>query len=106
MLLENEVMRQWTRIGSTAHPPLRLQLLDSHLAASPLGATPCHRDIQFALADGQAMELHSTTMATRYQGIRVLLCNVVDITARKALERQLETARQTAEAANQAKSSS
>ena len=31
------------------------------------------------------MELHSTTMATRYQGIRVLLCNVVDITARKAL---------------------
>ncbi|MCD5360814.1 hybrid sensor histidine kinase/response regulator [Chromobacterium aquaticum] len=105
VLLENEVMRQWTRMGSTAHPPLRLQLLDNHLAASPLGATPCHRDIQFALADGQAMELHSTTMATRYQGIRVLLCNVVDITARKALERQLETARQTAEAANQAKSS-
>ncbi|WP_176218492.1 hybrid sensor histidine kinase/response regulator [Chromobacterium haemolyticum] len=105
VLLENEVMRQWTRMGSIAHPPLHLQLLDTHLAASPLGTTPCHRDIQFALEDGSAMELHSTTMATRYQGIRVLLCNVVDITARKALERQLETSRQTAEAASQAKSS-
>ncbi|UGA38501.1 response regulator [Chromobacterium haemolyticum] len=105
VLLENEVMRQWARQGAISRPPLHLQLLDAHLAASPLGTTPCHRDIQFALADGSAMALHSTTMATRYQGIRVLLCNVVDITARKALERQLEAARQTAEAANQAKSS-
>ncbi|MCS3804063.1 two-component system capsular synthesis sensor histidine kinase RcsC [Chromobacterium alkanivorans] len=105
VLLENEVMRQWARQGCIARPPLHLQLLDTHQTASPLGTTPCHRDIQFALADGNAMELHSTTMATRYQGIRVLLCNVVDITARKALERQLESARQTAEAASQAKSS-
>ncbi|OQS33502.1 hybrid sensor histidine kinase/response regulator [Chromobacterium haemolyticum] len=105
VLLENEVMRQWARQGAISRPPLHLQLLDAHLAASPLGTTPCHRDIQFALADDSAMALHSTTMATRYQGIRVLLCNVVDITARKALERQLEAARQTAEAANQAKSS-
>lgn len=105
VLLENEVMRQWTRMGSIARSSLHLQLLDTHQTASPLGTTPCHRDIQFELADGSAMELHSTTMATHYQGIRVLLCNVVDITPRKALERQLESARQTAEAASQAKSS-
>lgn len=105
VLLENEVMRQWARRGSITRPPLHLQLLDTHQTASPLGTTPCHRDIRFTLADGNAMELHSTTIATRYQGIRVLLCNVVDITARKALERQLESARQTAEAASQAKSS-
>ncbi|MEN3029505.1 hybrid sensor histidine kinase/response regulator [Chromobacterium amazonense] len=105
VLFENEVMKQWGQLGHAAHPPLYLQLQSQHLSATAARQAVDHWDIQYALADGGAMELHCTAVATRYLGIGVLLCNVVDITARKAIERELEAARQTAEAASQAKTS-
>ncbi len=58
-------------------------------------------DETFVTSTGR--HLHLSSVATRYKGEDVLLCAFNDISASKQVEAALETARQSADAANEAK---
>ncbi|VWD54626.1 hybrid two-component system kinase-response regulator protein [Burkholderia lata] len=104
ILLQNDVMRAWGARADASQPPLHARLLERYKRAPPATAWETGLDVQLPFADGSNIDLHASTVRTKYQGTDVLLCNVTDITARKNIERTLEEARLAADAANRAKS--
>nr|WP_311767409.1 ATP-binding protein [Burkholderia stagnalis] len=62
------------------------------------------RELAVDLAGQEAVYLAVNIVRTRYRGVDVLLCTLVDITARKQMEGKLREAREAAEYANKAKS--
>ncbi|KVK72759.1 hypothetical protein WJ47_16885 [Burkholderia ubonensis] len=104
ILLQNDVMRTWGERADASQPPLHARLLERYRRAPPAIASETGLDVQLPLADGSNVDLHASAVRTKYHGADVLLCNVIDITARKNIERTLEEARIAADAANRAKS--
>ncbi|WP_341773311.1 histidine kinase dimerization/phospho-acceptor domain-containing protein [Burkholderia stabilis] len=62
------------------------------------------RELAVELAGQEAVYLAVNIVRTRYRGVDVLLCTLVDITARKQMEEKLHEAREAADYANKAKS--
>lgn len=62
------------------------------------------RELAVELAGQEAVYLAVNIVRTRYRGVDVLLCTLVDITARKQMEEKLREAREAADYANKAKS--
>jgi two-component system capsular synthesis sensor histidine kinase RcsC len=93
VVLENTLARQWLGLCSE-------QLGPGWIRAGFAENAPCLTDY-FETADGR--HLYLSCAPTRYKGEDVLLCAFSDISARRQIEAALEQARQSADAANDAK---
>lgn len=93
VVLENTLAQQW--LGACSE-----QLGPGWIRAAFVENTPCLTDY-FETTDGR--HLYLSCAPTRYKGEDVLLCAFSDITARRQIEGALEQARQSADAANEAK---
>jgi len=93
VVLENTLAQQW--LGACSE-----QLGPGWIRAAFAENTPCLTDY-FETADGR--HLYLSCAPTRYKGEDVLLCAFSDISARRQIEAALEQARQSADAANEAK---
>ncbi|WP_293028954.1 hybrid sensor histidine kinase/response regulator [Pandoraea sp.] len=78
--------------------------IDHRRHPMPVGQRLREFDLPLAPTQGGAACLRAALVKTRYQGQRVLLGAVSDITAQKALEAGLQAARRAADQANHAKS--
>ncbi|MCF5593962.1 hybrid sensor histidine kinase/response regulator, partial [Pseudomonas sp. PA-3-10C] len=93
VVLENTLARQWLgQCGEQLGPGW---IRDAFDASTP------HLTDYFETADGR--HLYLSCAPTRYKGEDVLLCAFSDISARTQIEAALEQARQSADAANEAK---
>ncbi|POA36953.1 ATP-binding protein [Pseudomonas sp. GW456-12-1-14-TSB6] len=93
VVLENTLAQQW--LGAC-----REQLGRGWIRAAFAEHAPCLTDY-FETADGR--HLYLSCARTRYKGEDVLFCAFSDISARRQIEAALEQARQSADAANEAK---
>ncbi|WP_339539287.1 ATP-binding protein [Pseudomonas sp. RA_15y_Pfl2_54] len=93
VVLDNTLARQW--LGQCSE-----QLGAGWIRDAFDETTPCLTDY-FETADGR--HLYLSCAPTRYKGEDVLLCAFSDISARRQIEAALEQARQSADAANEAK---
>ncbi|WP_405123311.1 ATP-binding protein [Pseudomonas sp. M20] len=93
VVLDNTLARQW--LGQCSE-----QLGAGWIRDAFDENTPCLTDY-FETADGR--HLYLSCAPTRYKGEDVLLCAFSDISARRQIEAALEQARQSADAANEAK---
>ncbi|WP_415762064.1 ATP-binding protein [Pseudomonas sp. CP4] len=93
VVLENTLAQQW--LGACSE-----QLGPGWIRAAFAENAPCLTDY-FETADGR--HLYLSCAPTRYKGEDVLLCAFSDISARRQIEAALEQARQSADAANEAK---
>ncbi|VVQ34213.1 Sensor histidine kinase RcsC [Pseudomonas fluorescens] len=93
VVLDNTLARQW--LGQCSE-----QLGAAWIRDAFDETTPCLTDY-FETADGR--HLYLSCAPTRYKGEDVLLCAFSDISARRQIEAALEQARQSADAANEAK---
>ncbi|MBV4472440.1 ATP-binding protein [Pseudomonas siliginis] len=93
VVLENTLAQQW--LGACSE-----QLGPGWIRAAFAENAPCLTDY-FENADGR--HLYLSCAPTRYKGEDVLLCAFSDISARRQIEAALEQARQSADAANEAK---
>ncbi|NVZ86162.1 response regulator [Pseudomonas yamanorum] len=93
VVLENTLARQW--LGQCGE-----QLGPGWIRDAFAATGPCLTDY-FETADGR--HLYLSCAPTRYKGEDVLLCAFSDISARTQIEAALEQARQSADAANEAK---
>ncbi|MFC4490753.1 ATP-binding protein [Chromobacterium aquaticum] len=103
IILQNRVMDDWERQskhGATFQSLLRAQ----PISPGEYGNDALDRLIQLELDDGATLDLHVHAVHSKYLGVAVLLCHVVDVTAIKTTERKLDEARKKAEEANRAKS--
>ncbi|WP_440026503.1 response regulator [Chromobacterium amazonense] len=104
LILQNSVMASWESRAKDDTSFQRL-LENEQILPAAFQAETIDKNLCLPLADGGVLDLHLYAVHTKYLGVPVLLCNLVDITAIKDRERQLEAARKTAESANRAKSS-
>lgn len=95
IVLENHLAQQWLGQGQEREALCAGWI---HQAFDSPQADYCD---YFATADGR--HLHLSSAPTRYKGEDVLFCAFSDISARKQVEAALEEARQSADAANEAK---
>ena len=95
VVLENTLAQQWLGAG-----PEREALRDGWIEQA-FANGPSERSDYFETIDGRHLYLSSAP--TRYKGEDVLFCAFSDISARKQVEAALEEARQSADAANAAK---
>jgi two-component system capsular synthesis sensor histidine kinase RcsC len=93
VVLENTLAQQW--LGACSE-----QLGPGWIRTAFAENAPCLTDY-FETADGR--HLYLSCAPTRYKGEDVLLCAFSDISARRQIEAALEQARQSADAANEAK---
>jgi two-component system capsular synthesis sensor histidine kinase RcsC len=93
VVLENTLARQW--LGACGEQLGAGWIRDAFDAAEPFLTD------YFETADGR--HLYLSCAPTRYKGEDVLLCAFSDISARRQIEAALEQARQSADAANEAK---
>jgi two-component system, NarL family, capsular synthesis sensor histidine kinase RcsC len=93
VVLENTLAQQW--LGACSE-----QLGPGWIGTAFAENAPCLIDY-FETTDGR--HLYLSCAPTRYRGEDVLLCAFSDISARRQIEAALEQARQSAEAANEAK---
>ncbi|WP_433886394.1 ATP-binding protein [Pseudomonas vranovensis] len=95
VVLENTLAQQWLGDG------LERDVLCAGWINQAFASQQAERSDYFATADGRHLYLSSAP--TRYNGEDVLFCAFSDISARKQVEAALEEARQSADAANEAK---
>ncbi|RQS09803.1 response regulator [Burkholderia sp. Bp9002] len=74
---------------------------ERHRAGKPRVVT---HELAVELAELGTTYLAANIVRTRYRGVDVLLCTLIDVTARKQAEQKLREAREAAESANRAKS--
>ncbi len=95
VVLENHLAQQWLGAG------LERNVLCAGWIRNAFASAHADCSDYFETADGRHLYLSSAP--TRYKGEDVLFCAFSDISARKQVEAALEDARQSADAANEAK---
>lgn len=102
-LLDNTAARQFASKMGREQDQFYLQL--TRLLPSPSSSdTPHQTEMSITLANGEMCQLLINSTRAVYNSKPVLLCNFVDITARKRLEEALTDAKAAADDANRAKS--
>ncbi|EPN6727965.1 ATP-binding protein [Pseudomonas sp. GD03817] len=95
VVLENHLAQQWLGEG------LERDVLCAGWIRDAFDSVDANCSDYFETADGR--HLHLSSAPTRYKGEDVLFCAFSDISTRKQVEAALEEARQSADAANEAK---
>ncbi|KVP36478.1 response regulator [Burkholderia ubonensis] len=103
-MVSNDAMREYERAAS--EPPLGKRIWQAYRdsARGPGAPRVMTHELAVELADHGSAYLAANVVRTRYRGVDVLLCTLLDVTARKRTELKLREAREAAEGANRAKS--
>ncbi|KVP86814.1 hybrid sensor histidine kinase/response regulator [Burkholderia ubonensis] len=103
-MVSNDTMREYEQAAS--EPPLGKRIWQAYRdsARGPGAPRVMTHELAVELADHGSTYLAANVVRTRYRGLDVLLCTLLDVTARKRTELKLREAREAAEGANRAKS--
>ncbi|OJA24985.1 response regulator [Burkholderia ubonensis] len=103
-MVSNDAMREYEQAAS--EPPLGKRIWQAYRdsARGPDAPRVMTHELALELADHGSTYLAANVVRTRYRGLDVLLCTLLDVTARKRTELKLREAREAAEGANRAKS--
>ncbi|WP_063906336.1 response regulator [Burkholderia ubonensis] len=103
-MVSNDAMREYEQAAS--EPPLGKRIWQAYRdsARGPGALRVMTHELAVELADHGSAYLAANVVRTRYRGLDVLLCTLLDVTARKRTEFKLREAREAAEGANRAKS--
>ncbi|KVP39255.1 hybrid sensor histidine kinase/response regulator [Burkholderia ubonensis] len=103
-MVSNDAMREYEQAAS--EPPLGKRIWQAYRdsARGPDAPRVMTHELALELADHGSTYLAANVVRTRYRGLDVLLCTLLDVTARKRTELELRGAREAAEGANRAKS--
>ncbi|KVV59291.1 hybrid sensor histidine kinase/response regulator [Burkholderia ubonensis] len=103
-IVSNDAMREYEQAAS--EPPLGKRIWQAYRdsARGPGAPRVMTHELAVELADHGSAYLAANVVRTRYRGVDVLLCTLLDVTARKRIELKLREAREAAEGANRAKS--
>ncbi|WP_080417468.1 response regulator [Burkholderia ubonensis] len=103
-MVSNDAMREYEQAAS--EPPLGKRIWQAYRdsARGPGAPRVMTHELAVELADHGSTYLAANVVRTRYRGLDVLLCTLLDVTARKRTEFKLREAREAAEGANRAKS--
>nr|WP_063899752.1 response regulator [Burkholderia ubonensis] len=103
-MVSNDAMREYEQAAS--EPPLGKRIWQAYRdsARGPAAPRVMTHELAVELADHGSTYLAANVVRTRYRGVDVLLCTLLDVTARKRTELKLREAREAAEGANRAKS--
>ncbi|WP_080428034.1 response regulator [Burkholderia ubonensis] len=103
-MVSNDAMREYEQAAS--EPPLGKRIWQAYRdsARGPGAPRVMTHELAVELADHGSTYLAANVVRTRYRGLDVLLCTLLDVTARKRTELKLREAREAAEGANRAKS--
>ncbi|OXI19027.1 hybrid sensor histidine kinase/response regulator [Burkholderia sp. AU15512] len=103
VLLQNDTMRDYDA-RRAGEPSLPARLLERFDRSAGTDAWQSGLHVLLPTANGDAVDLLVNLVRTRYRDADVVLANFSDITSQKNVERELDNARQAADAANNAKS--
>ncbi|KVO99412.1 hybrid sensor histidine kinase/response regulator [Burkholderia ubonensis] len=103
-MVSNDAMREYEQAAS--EPPLGKRIWQAYRdsARGPGAPRVMTHELAVELAGHGSTYLAANVVRTRYRGLDVLLCTLLDVTARKRTEFKLREAREAAEGANRAKS--
>nr|WP_063899187.1 response regulator [Burkholderia ubonensis] len=103
-MVSNDAMREYEQAAS--EPPLGKRIWQAYRdsARGPAAPRVMTHELAVELAGHGSAYLAANVVRTRYRGLDVLLCTLLDVTARKRTEFKLREAREAAEGANRAKS--
>ncbi|KVX12532.1 hybrid sensor histidine kinase/response regulator [Burkholderia ubonensis] len=103
-MVSNDAMREYEQAAS--EPPLGKRIWQAYRdsARGPDAPRVMTHELALELADHGSAYLAANVVRTRYRGLDVLLCTLLDVTARKRTELKLREAREAAEGANRATS--
>ncbi|OJA41348.1 hybrid sensor histidine kinase/response regulator [Burkholderia ubonensis] len=103
-MVSNDTMCEYEQAAS--EPPLGKRIWQAYRdsARGPGAPRVMTHELAVELADHGSTYLAANVVRTRYRGVDVLLCTLLDVTARKRTELKLREAREAAEDANRAKS--
>ncbi|KVU59689.1 hypothetical protein WK68_20480 [Burkholderia ubonensis] len=104
VLLENDVARATAARVADGTPPLRHRLHALFRQTAQARPAQTEGELTVDMSDGERSDFLVNAVRAIYLGRDAILCNFVDITARKRLERNLAEASRAAESANRAKS--
>ncbi|MXN74106.1 response regulator [Burkholderia sp. 4701] len=104
-MVRNDTMLAYER-ASSGEPSLGKRIWHAYRDGwhGPDGPPVVTHELTVGPAGRETAYLDANIVQTRYRGIDVLLCTLLDITARKQVERELREAHEAADAANRAKS--
>ncbi|KWN81043.1 hybrid sensor histidine kinase/response regulator [Burkholderia ubonensis] len=103
-MVSNDAMREYEQAAS--EPPLGKRIWQAYRdsARGPGAPRVMTHELAVELAGHGSTYLAANVVRTRYRGLDVLLCTLLDVTARKRTELELREAREAAEGSNRAKS--
>ncbi|OJA63253.1 response regulator [Burkholderia ubonensis] len=103
-MVSNDAMREYEQAAS--EPPLGKRIWQAYRdsARGPCAPRVMTHELAVELAGHGSTYLAANVVRTRYRGLDVLLCTLLDVTARKRTELKLRGVREAAEGANRAKS--
>ncbi|WP_322065019.1 hybrid sensor histidine kinase/response regulator [Burkholderia ubonensis] len=103
-MVRNDAMLAYEK--TVTGPPLGKRIWQAYRDGSQESSAPrvVMRELAVDRAGAGTTYLAANIVRTKYRGVDVLLCTLLDITARKQAERTLREARQAADDANRAKS--
>jgi len=104
VLLENDAARSTAARVAGGTPLLRERLHALFRQTAQVRSAPAEGELTVDMNDGERSDFLVNAVRAIYLGRDAILCNFVDITARKRLERNLAEASRAAESANRAKS--
>ncbi|KVU83336.1 hybrid sensor histidine kinase/response regulator [Burkholderia ubonensis] len=103
-MVSNDAMREYEQAASEPSLGKRIWQAYRDSARGPGAPRVMTHELAVELADHGSAYLAANVVRTRYRGLDVLLCTLLDVTARKRTEFKLREAREAAEGANRAKS--
>ncbi|KVP72765.1 hybrid sensor histidine kinase/response regulator [Burkholderia ubonensis] len=103
-MVSNDAMREYEQAASEPALGKRIWQAYRDSARGPGAPRVMTHELAVELADHGSAYLAANVVRTRYRGVDVLLCTLLDVTARKRTELELRGAREAAEGANRAKS--